>query len=657
MREVPAVVIQPDAAAFAVHERHPRLFFRDTDVPEIRRRIAGDFRPEWQEMLADLNARALRGPAKRFAEGVFLKSWETGRNVAFAAAITGEQKFVAWAKDWAATLVAAGPVGNDDNYRGRLQSLAVAYDWLQPWLEADEKRRLQDAIVAHIDRNWYFAEKDANYISGHSRWGNFALAAGLLAIVTERPELRAKLLIVRNNWIHGYFPAQGWIAEDGGYHMGWAYSAAYLTGNIHAAWSTATNECVFFPWQALTPLFWLYGRQGDGTYPNAGDAYTVTQDLNRGTRPLLMIAAGILKHPHAAGAVTRSADRFADILYGDKRVPRLSPTDAAAPLPLGRHFRNAGVVIARDSWGRDATHLQFKSTSFYSQNHHHRDENSFTLHYRGPLAIDSGYYDAYGSTHWKNYFTRTIAHNAIVVFDPAQKMTISGPVSNDGGQPVRTEPRGLADLLPGGHAHLDGITRYQDAGDYMAASGNATKAYDPARVRLVERELVYLRRSGRSHPVVVVLDRVESADPAFEKKFLLHTVHEPKVQGRLAVTENNGGRLSCLTLLPAQARMERIGGPGREAWVNGTNYPFETSRELGPEFTTGKWRLEVSPAEPQTRDTFLHVLFVDDAGAPPIGPADAQLVSTSENVGVVVGGWKIVFPLAAGGGVEVRRTR
>ena len=95
-------------------------------------------------------------------------------------------------------------------------------------------------------------------------------------------------------------------------------------------------------------------------------------------------------------ALRPSPDRFTDILYGDKSVPRLAPDDPRAPLPLGRHFRNAGVIIARDRWDEETTLLQFRSASFYSENHHHRDENSFTLHYRSRLAIDSGIYDEGG---------------------------------------------------------------------------------------------------------------------------------------------------------------------------------------------------------------------------------------------------------------------
>lgn len=650
-KEIPAVTIQPGAEQFAVYAGHPRLFFRDTDMPVIRERIRGDYREEWDIMRTHLEANILPRSPAALAEFPHTKDWAMPRNVVFVAAVTGDERYVRWAKAWAAALAAAGPVGNDTHFRGRLQCLAIAYDWLFPVLAGGEKQVLEDAILAHIERAWYFAAGAANYVGGHSRWGNFTLAAGLLALVTERPELREKLLVLRDHWINGYFPAQGWIAEEGGYHMGWAYSAAYLTASIHFAWSTATNECVFFPWQAKIPWFWIYGRQGDDTYPNAGDAYTVTDDLNTFHSDLLVLAAGVLKDPRARWALRDRTNRFPDILYLDKSVVPLAPDAPQDPLPLSRHFRHAGVVIARDAWDEKTTHLNFTSTPFYSSNHLHRDANSFTLHYRGALAVDSGFYDefgenvgGYGGPHWRNYFTRTIAHNAITVFDPAQRMTVLGkPASNDGGQVFRQDPMGLADLLPGGHAHLDGITHYEANEHFTYAVGDATKAYDPDRVRLAQREIVYLRDSGRGHPVVIVFDRVESARPEFEKRFLLHTIHQPRVSGKTSVVENHGGRLTTVTLLPEDARLELVGGPGKQAWVDGKNYLWdETSRKL-PERELAQWRLEVLPGAPRLRDDFLHVLFVDDAEAPVVSRGVARLVSTGTTRGVEIGGWRILF--------------
>ena len=662
-KTAPEPVIQPEAA-FAVHTGHPRLYFRDSDLPAIRRRIQGEFREPWETMRAQIERGVLSQPVEKFAHGQYLKGWQLARSAVFVATVTGEENYLAWSRRWMQALAAEPPGKTDDELRGRLQCLAIAYDWLYPWLSDAEKEHLQASIVAHIEKAWRFASHQVNHVSGHSRWGNFVLAAGLLAIANERPELWEKLRTVRRNWTEGYFPAQGWIASEGGYHMGWAYSAGYLTGDIHCVWSSATNDCVYFPWQAKLPLMWIYGRQGDGFYPNTGDAYTLSGEFTS-LRALLVTAAGVLKDPHARWLLPPNGDRFLDILYGDADVVSRAPAETGSPLPLSRNFGHAGVVLARDRWDEASTVLQFRSVPFYSANHHHRDENSFTLHYRGGLAVDSGIYDeggtqpgGYGGPHWLNYFTRTVAHNAIVVFDPAQVMTYGEtPIANDGGQAFREEPSRLKDLLPGGAAHLDGITRYRDTPEYTVASGDATKAYDPARVRLAQRDIVYLRDTGRPHPVVVVLDRVESAKPEFEKRFLLHTVNEPAVHGRMMVTANRGGRLSSLTLLPEDARLALVGGPGREAWVDGKNHPWAAGQRVRPGLEPGAWRLEVSPGAPRTRDYFLHVLFVDDAGAPAVRMEDAKLKATAESAEVDVAGWRLTFPLAKGGGVEVRCER
>ena len=516
--------------------------------------------------------------------------------------------------------------------------------------------------LAHIEKNWYFAT-GADYVGGHSRWGNFALATGLLVLVTEKPELRGKLMVVRDHFVNGYHPVQEWISGEGGYHMGWSYSAAYLTGDNHCVWSGATNECVYYSWQSLLPLFWIYGRQGDGLYPNTGDAYTIKSDLNS-ERDLLMIASGIFKNPYAAWTIKQSADYFSDILYGDKSVKPLAPDNLSSPLPLSRYFGNSGVVIARDRWDDKTTLLQFRSVPFYSANHHHRDENSFTLHYKGALAIDAGLYDeggpngGYGKSHWNNYFTRTVAHNDIIVFDPAQKMLVyDRPASNDGGQTYRKEPKRLQDIIPGGYAHLDGITKYQDTKDYTYSAGDASKAYDADHVKLAQREIVYLRKTSRAHPVVVIFDRVESVKPEFEKRFLLHTVNEPVIKGKMTIAENKGGRLSCLTLLPEDANLQLIGGPGKEAWVDGVNYPIDSEAWVRPGLEPGAWRLEVSPNTRQIQDYFLHVLFVDDVDAVPVDAKNVKLIKGNKNVEVDVAGWKVTFPFTAGGITLVEKIR
>ena len=64
----------------------------------------------------------------------------------------------------------------------------------------------------------------------------------------------------------------------------------------------------------------------------------------------------------------------------------------------------------------------------------------------------------------------------------------------------------------------------------------------------------------------------------------------------------------CRTLLPTDARLTPVGGPGKEVWAAGKNWPIQTTG-LQPENLAlmGKWRVEVTPGTARKDDVFLHV--------------------------------------------------
>ncbi len=70
----------------------------------------------------------------------------------------------------------------------------------------------------------------------------------------------------------------------------------------------------------------------------------------------------------------------------------------------------------------------------------------------------------------------------------------------------------------------------------------------------------------------------------------------------------------CRTLLPADAVIEKVGGPGKEFWAAGRNWDLENRRGLTAENLAmiGRWRLEVSPGSERKEDCFLHVIQVGD---------------------------------------------
>jgi hypothetical protein len=96
----------------------------------------------------------------------------------------------------------------------------------------------------------------------------------------------------------------------------------------------------------------------------------------------------------------------------DGLVPK-PPTD----LPQSIHYRHIGWVIFNTSLadGLENSTFAMRSGPFYA-GHQHDDQNGFVIHaYGEKLAIDSGYYDWWGSPHFKGYSTLTRAHNTLLV--------------------------------------------------------------------------------------------------------------------------------------------------------------------------------------------------------------------------------------------------
>jgi len=110
-------------------------------------------------------------------------------------------------------------------------------------------------------------------------------------------------------------------------------------------------------------------------------------------------------------------------------------------------------------------------------------------------------------------------------------------------------------------------------GDATMAYNNPTFSYpgNKPKLDLFTRQMVFLDKK-----YLVVFDRVCSLDPSYEKKWLLHTVGEPRMDGRpvsvevpqhletypagTVLIENGGGRLYCRTLFPARYLTRKVGG-------------------------------------------------------------------------------------------------
>ena len=570
----------------------------------------------------------------------------------------------AYAKQYILSLLDIPISGNDDMpIRGKLFALGSLYDWMYNDLDEQIKKDMRNEIldlVKYVDDKWHYVSRAV--VDGHSRFGNISVLISLLPIYHDiqddnRSRYDKYFKLVVGNWKNKFNPFQTWVNQDGSHSMGWAYGASYSMYFPYIIWEFATDEQSWFvDWQKGKPYFNLYGLRNDynanekssGAYDNfpfSADVWASEYNATLQNRQVLF-SAYYYKDNHSRWFFNHMKERnisssefkysYWDILYNNfAEEEETAPND----LPLSHYYKHSAYVLMRDSWDfKDNTLVTFKSSSFYAAGHHHKDQNAFTIYYKGPLAIDAGAYGAlgeWGSIHFWNYYTRSIAHNTMLIYDPSEKFKHDGyTYSNDGGQYfMANDNPTLAQIKEGGANHLDGILKYEEAQDYTYSQGDATKAYRSTKLKEFKRSIIYLRDHSYNHPVVIVYDNVISTNSDFKKTYLLHSIKEPTINGNIASFEiddgmdvNNKAVMYQETLLPVNPEITKIGGRAnnQEFYVadDGTGKPHNynenaaydnpSEREKRALREAGEWRVEVSPSVKSENDNFLNILSITD---------------------------------------------
>jgi hypothetical protein len=120
-------------------------------------------------------------------------------------------------------------------------------------------------------------------------------------------------------------------------------------------------------------------------------------------------------------------------------------------------------------------------------------------------------------------------------------------------------------------------------------------------------------------------------------------------------TQNGAsGRLTLDVLLPpaTNATLSKVGGPGKEYWVNGTNYANDPDPErvARSSIETSAWRLELSPKSASAENHFLTVMQMTDRTAPARWPV--RRADIGERTGCVIKGpdsaWMVLFKPESG---------
>ena len=252
------------------------------------------------------------------------------------------------------------------------------------------------------------------------------------------------------------------------------------------------------------------------------------------------------------------------------------------------------------------------------------DENTFIIYRKGFLALDSGTRPEPGS-HLFQYYCRTVAHNGVLirregeVFPPYWGRPAPGepaqPVPNDGGMNSMTGAQ---------------VRAFYTCPDFTYIASDATACYSSNKCELALRQFMHIQPN-----FFVIFDRVKSVRPEYTKTWLLHTAREPRIEGVMFAAEQDGGKIFCRTFLPTNAVLAGIGGPGKEFWSDGRNWPLPTGSARWVRWTEpmGAWRVEVSPAAQEKETIFLHLIEAGLAGEKET-TTNARVVEAGDRVGL-----------------------
>ncbi|MHC4740750.1 MAG: heparinase II/III domain-containing protein [Planctomycetota bacterium] len=530
---------------------------------------------------------------------------------------------------------------------------AIVYDLCYPYWTAEQRGRFHEYVNKTVDAN--VRSETHVFHNGWYGYKNWGIGLACYASYYEDPRAEEILKTLEEDWERRAAPAFELAGEGGGWAEGyyihyflyeWLFfceAARYCEGKDYYA--DAPN---FFRNRAVASMFESY--PGIGIYNSrrcvpmgdgGGRMFGGDRDKTLSGRRMLVNHFRSDSAHQAVHAFNERTSRsgvgvyaYKDFLWRDTSVTQGDLTR----FKLSHFSPGPGHVYARSSWDEDATYFFFKASDRFTA-HQHLDAGHFVIYKHSELLGDGGHYAAFGSSHDVNYHLRSIAHNTILVHDPAEKWPgiRAGKVTgNDGGQHhdwphhngAVTDPQDwhknskLYDIAD--------IGAFEDKGDYVYIAADCTRAYSAKKLDYFTREVVYLRPG-----TFVVFDRVRSKDPAFKKTFLLQAMTVPTREDEHLIVGNGKGRLFIQTLLPASAAVRLVSGDDLYKY-GGESYPPERDTGAAPQC-----RIEVSPSRASNVDYFLHVLSATDSGIASINPAQCDVDDTQ--VSVTIGEAELTF--------------
>ncbi len=543
------------------------------------------------------------------------------------------------------------------SYGELMYTAACVYDWCYPLLSGADRKTVVAGIMKwapKMEIGWPpVRQSDITSHAGEAQLLRDLLSAGI-AVYDSDPKIYD---YSARRFFAGMVPAREFFFKSHRHHQGDSYGTYRFSWAVWAAviFERMSGKLVFSENMGKVPYFFIYARLPDGQTLRDGDT---TKTGNMWVAPLRHMAiAGLYKDPYVKQvSIFEGANDFARtaplkfMLFNNPDVkPRLH-----SELPLTKYFPEPlGSIIARTGWqtGPDssAAIVEMKGAGYQFTNHQHLDAGAFQIYYKGYLATDAGAYSGlkYGTPFDWSYNKRTIAHNAMLAYDPVETFARG---DNDGGQRQPNnlrEPKTLEALLKKGYRNGSILTH--DFGPdkirpfYSYLDVDLKLAYKKDKLTGYTRTFCFLNFGNPDRAgALIVLDRMSCAKPETRKIWLLQSLFKPEVNAdTITVTRTDGsnsGKLVDNILLPEKnnIKFEVIGGPGKENYVFGRNYPIPRHSDL-----SNGWRTQISPVKAAKTDTFLNVLQIMDAK---LKPLKVEKISTADLLGVIINDRIVTFP-------------
>jgi hypothetical protein len=301
-----------------------------------------------------------------------------------------------------------------------LEGMCWCYDAAYAHMTAEERAIALSAIAKRAKQFWGALNPLVHQEAQNHPW-SMATTLSFAAIVTAGENSASQEWFDYTYQLYAlrFLPALGFEGENNEGLSYWAYG-----GNIIAKYADLI-KCVCgidlyqHPWLAQTARFPMYCAPPQGFTVSFADAAQngLSNHGNMGPvdRAFSRRLASSAKDPYAL---------WYSGVADDGESKARTPTD----IPQSKFFSHIGLAVFNTCLAdaRENVSLGFRSGKYFA-GHQHADQNSFVINaYGDKLAVDGGYYDWYGSPHFKAYSIQTQAHNTVLVNGKGQAVHKNG---------------------------------------------------------------------------------------------------------------------------------------------------------------------------------------------------------------------------------------